>query len=43
MAFMMGLCDHIVVLNYGQVIDAGPPDRIGRSDVVVSAYLGAAT
>lgn len=43
MAFMMGLCDHIVVLNFGQVIDAGPPAQIGRSEVVVSAYLGVAT
>ena len=43
MAFMMGLCDHIVVLNFGKVIDSGPPERISSSEAVVSAYLGAAS
>jgi neutral amino acid transport system ATP-binding protein len=42
MEFVMGLCGHVTVLDYGTVVAAGPP-RIIRSDPrVLDAYLGVA-
>ncbi len=35
-----GLCDDIVVLDFGAVIASGDPADVLRSDVVRSAYLG---
>jgi branched-chain amino acid transport system ATP-binding protein len=40
METVMGLCDHIVVLNFGRVIAAGPPDAVRAHPDVVDAYLG---
>ncbi len=40
MQFVMGLCDWVYVLNYGQVIAEGPPEAIGRDERVIAAYLG---
>jgi len=38
---MMGqYCDRLVVLDFGQVIAAGPPDEVLRQDAVVKAYVG---
>ncbi|MCU4186355.1 ATP-binding cassette domain-containing protein [Acidiferrimicrobium sp. IK] len=40
MGLVLGLCDEIRVLNFGEVIAAGPPDVIRADPVVASAYLG---
>ena len=37
-----GLCDEVVVLDFGKVIAAGPPAEVLASDVVRRAYLGTA-
>ena len=40
MSVVMGISDHIVVLDYGRLIAAGPPDAIRRDPAVIRAYLG---
>ena len=40
MEFVMSLCQHIAVLDYGQVVAAGPPEDIRRDPRVLDAYLG---
>jgi sulfate-transporting ATPase len=42
MPFVMGLCDRIVVLNFGKVICEGPPDHVRADRTVIEAYLGGA-
>jgi branched-chain amino acid transport system ATP-binding protein len=42
MGLVMNICDRIVVLEFGKVIAAGPPDEVRRDPLVVSAYLGGA-
>jgi ABC-type branched-subunit amino acid transport system ATPase component len=42
MEFVMGLCQHIAVLDYGTVVAAGPPGQIRNDPRVLDAYLGAA-
>ena len=42
MEFVMGLCQHIAVLDYGTVVAAGPPARVRDDPRVLDAYLGAA-
>ena len=39
---VLTLCDHIVVLDSGAVIEAGPPDAIRGSEKVRHAYMGTA-
>ena len=39
---VLNLCDHIVVLDSGAVIESGPPDAIRRSEKVRHAYMGTA-
>ncbi len=43
MKAVMGVCDHIIVLNFGQKLAEGKPDEIQNNDAVVEAYLGKAT
>ena len=37
---VFGVCDRIVVLDFGQVIAAGTPEQIRVDDRVIEAYLG---
>jgi branched-chain amino acid transport system ATP-binding protein len=42
MQAVMGLCDKITVLNFGQLLTEGAPAEIRRHPEVIEAYLGAA-
>lgn len=42
MRFVMNLCEHIVVLDHGEEIAAGPPSAIRNDPKVIAAYLGEA-
>ena len=40
MGVVMGIADHIVVLDYGRKISDGTPETVRNDPAVVSAYLG---
>ena len=42
MDFVMGLCDRVTVLDYGNAVVAGPPEVIRTDHRVLDAYLGTA-
>jgi branched-chain amino acid transport system ATP-binding protein len=41
MRVVMGVCNRLMVLNYGQIIAEGLPKEIQSNQVVIDAYLGA--
>ncbi len=42
MAFVMNLCDHLYVLDFGVLIADGRPDQVRSNPAVLDAYLGRA-
>lgn len=40
MGFVMGLVDHLVVLDFGTLIAAGKPSEVRQHPAVIAAYLG---
>jgi ABC-type branched-subunit amino acid transport system ATPase component len=40
MRVILDLCDHLTVLNFGQIIAQGDPQECLREEAVVTAYLG---
>lgn len=41
MPFIMALCQHVAVLDYGRLIASGPPEAVRANPAVIEAYLGA--
>ena len=42
MGLVLGICDEVVVLEFGKVIARGSPDVVRRDQKVIAAYLGSA-
>jgi len=40
MKAVMGLCNYLTVLNFGQLLAQGTPEEIRHNDKVIEAYLG---
>jgi branched-chain amino acid transport system ATP-binding protein len=37
---IMSVCDHVIVMNYGEKLAEGPPEKMQNDPAVIEAYIG---